>query len=123
MKDLGQSREDYLEAILVLSQQISSVHNIDIASYLGFTKSSVSTALKHLKKEGLIDISESRAITLTQTGKDIAASTYKRHLFFTEMLTTIGVDPQVASEDACRLEHVISEETFRAIQEYYKKHS
>ena len=122
MKTLGQSSEDYLEAILILRSQIPSVHNIDIASFLGFSKSSVSTALKHLKAEGLIEILEDRSIVLTSRGEQKAESVYQRHLFFTELLEKIGVDPQIAEEDACRLEHVISEETFQAIRSYYKNH-
>lgn len=122
MKTLGQSSEDYLEAILILRSQIPSVHNIDIASFLGFSKSSVSTALKHLKADGLIEILEDRSIVLTSRGEEQAESVYQRHLFFTELLEKIGVDPQIAEEDACRLEHVISDETFQAIRSYYKNH-
>lgn len=122
MKTLGQSSEDYLEAILILRSQIPSVHNIDIASFLGFSKSSVSTALKHLKADGLIEILENRSVVLTSRGEKKAESVYQRHRFFTELLEKIGVDPQIAEEDACRLEHVISDETFQAIRSYYKNH-
>lgn len=122
MQEVGQSLEDYLEAILVLARQLDHVHNIDIASYLGFSKSSVSHALKLLQFDGLIHIQKDKSVLLTPNGFQIAQNTYQRHAFFTEMLQQIGVRKNIAEEDACRLEHVISDETFQAIKRYYELH-
>lgn len=117
---LTESVEDYLESILVLSTQLPHVRSVDVASHLGFSKPSVSHAVKVLSEDGLIEVLPNKFLVLTEKGKKIAQSTYNRHVFFTEMLTNIGVDLNVAQEDACRIEHCISEETFRAIQNYYK---
>ncbi len=123
MKKIEQSKEDYLEAIYVLGQKIETVHNIDIASFLGFSKSSVSSALKKLRQENLIQIDERNVISLTKEGEKVAVMMDQRHRFFTDMLIKIGVDPQIAQEDACRMEHVISEETFQAILEAFQHQS
>ena len=123
MKKIEQSKEDYLEAIYVLGQKIETVHNIDIASFLGFSKSSVSSALKKLRQENLIQIDERNVISLTKEGEKVAVMMDQRHRFFTDMLIKIGVDPQIAQEDACRMEHVISEETFQAILEAFQHRS
>ena len=103
-ESIGESMEDYLESILVLSQCIDRVRSVDVASYLGFSKPSVSHAVKLMVNQELI-----------------SQETYNRHLFFTDMLTAIGVPKEVAQEDACRIEHVISKESFEAIKNYYKK--
>lgn len=116
---LTESVEDYLESILVLSTKLPYVRSVDVASHLGFSKPSVSHAVRLLAEEGFIEVNEKKQLTLTEKGAKAAESTYQRHLFFTEMLTNIGVDPQVAAEDACRMEHCISQETFEAIQKYY----
>lgn len=118
---LGESMEDYLEAILVLEDQIENVRSVDVASYLGFSKPSVSHAVKLMEQKGLIRLNSSKILHLTPEGEEIARSTYQRHCFFTEMLEGIGVDKQTATEDACRIEHVISEKTFQAIKEFYNK--
>ena len=120
MMQLGESLEDYLEAILVLSGCVDRVRSVDIASYLGFSKPSVSHAVKLLQEQGLIHLDANKIITLTDEGQKIADETYKRHIFFTDMLTSIGVPKDVAQKDACRMEHVISQESFDAIQNYYK---
>lgn len=117
--ELGESLEDYLEAILVLGDQIENVRSVDVASYLGFSKPSVSHAVKLMAEKGLIRLDNSKILHLTEEGERIATLTYQRHVFFTDMLTNIGVDRKTAQEDACRIEHVISEETFHAIQEFY----
>ena len=138
MQELGQSLEDYLEAILILEKQLDTVHNIDIASYLGFSKSSVSHALKilqadkliqihqdksvKLQADKLIQIHQDKSVKLTREGQKTAQHTYQRHEFFTKMLQQIGVNKFTAEEDACRLEHVISDETFQAIKKYYEFH-
>lgn len=118
---LGESLEDYLEAILVLSDCLDHVRSVDVASYLGYSKPSVSHAVKLLVQKNYIQLDTNKFIALTEAGDKIARETYKRHCFFKDMLEKIGVSKEVASEDACRLEHVISDETFEAIQKYYKE--
>lgn len=120
MVQLGESLEDYLESILVLSKSLDRVRSIDIASYLGFSKPSVSHAVKLMQEQDLIHLDENKIITLTELGKNIAEQTYARHVFFTEMLVSIGVPKDVAQKDACKMEHVISQESFDAIQNYYR---
>ena len=107
---LGESMEDYLEAILVLSKCLDHVRSVDVASYLGFSKPSVSHAVKLLSEQGLIVLDVSKFLTLSEEGKRIAEETYARHTFFSD----------IATEDACRIEHVISQETFEAIKKYYQ---
>lgn len=118
---LGESMEDYLEAILVLEGQIENVRSVDVASYLGFSKPSVSHAVKLMEQKGLIRLNSSKILHLTEEGEEIARSTYQRHCFFADMLEGIGVDRKTATEDACRIEHVISEKTFQAIRDFYNK--
>lgn len=118
---LGESMEDYLEAILVLSECLDHVRSVDVASYLGFSKPSVSHAVKLLLQQDLIHLDPNKFIELSEKGKLIAQETYHRHCFFKEMLENIGVPKDIASEDACRMEHVVSNETFEAIQKYYKE--
>lgn len=117
---LTESVEDYLESILVLSTQLPHVRSVDVASHLGFSKPSVSHAVKMLSEQGFLEMTPNKFLILTEKGREVASSTYARHVFFTNMLTSIGVDIDVAREDACRIEHVISEETFQAIRNYYK---
>lgn len=119
--ELGESMEDYLEAVLVLGEQLESVRSVDVASYLGFSKPSVSHAVKLMEKKGLLRLDNSKILHLTDEGQRIAKATYQRHCFFSQMLEEIGVPKNIAQEDACRIEHVISEETFQAIQDFYKK--
>lgn len=117
---LGESLEDYLESILVLSQQLPLVRSVDVASYLGFSKPSVSHAVKLMHEQGLITLDKNKGLYLTAQGAQIANETWRRHQFFTNMLTAIGVDRETAQEDACRMEHVVSQETFDAIQRYFE---
>lgn len=119
MEALGESLEDYLEAILVLEAALEHVRSVDVASYLGFSKPSVSHAMKVLAQKELIKLDTSKILQLTEKGRKIATDTYQRHCFFTDMLTNIGVPKNIAAEDACRIEHVLSEESFKAIQKYY----
>lgn len=121
MQHLGESMEDYLEAIYVLSQQLESVRSVDVASYLGFSKPSVSHAVKIMIEKGLVRLDQGKILHLTDEGKEIAESTYQRHCFFSSMLENIGVNKETAAKDACRIEHVISEESFQAIQNFYKR--
>ncbi len=117
----NESVENYLEAILILTETKPVVRSVDIAKELGFRKPSVSVAVKNMKEKGYIEVSEEGYITLTKTGKKIAKSIYERHLFFKEWLVSIGVDEETANEDACNMEHAISEKTFKAIQKFLKK--
>lgn len=114
----NRSSEDYLETILILSERLPVVRSIDIAIELNFSKPSVSVAMKHLKESGKINVSTAGYITLTDTGKEIAEKVYERHRVLAQMLVTLGVNEKTANEDACEMEHVISEESFRAIQNH-----
>lgn len=116
---LTESMEDYLEAVLILSSQLPCVRSVDVASYLGYSKPSVSHAVKAMISRGFLEVTASKQLVLTSQGEEIAKATYQRHVFFTQMLTNIGVDTKTAEEDACRIEHVISEETFQAIRSYF----
>ena len=111
----NRSSEDYLETILILSERLPVVRSIDIAIELNFSKPSVSVAMKHLKESGKINVSTAGYITLTDTGKEIAEKVYERHRVLAQMLVTLGINEKTANEDACEMEHVISEETFREI--------
>ena len=113
---LYESGEMYLETIYILSKKSSSVRSVDVGEYMGFSKPSVSRAVGLLKKEGYILTDEKGYITLTETGKRKAAQVYERHLVLTAFLQKLGVDEKTASEDACRIEHYISETTFDAIK-------
>ena len=118
---LSESIEDYLESILVLSEQLENVRSVDVASYLGYSKPSVSHAVRLLEKEGLIELSPSKHLSLTEEGKKAAEATYQRHLFFSEMLESMGVPKDIAAEDACRIEHVISQESFEAFRRCFSE--
>ena len=118
---MNESREDYLEAILRLQSERPVVRSIDIAEFLGFSKASVSVAMKKLLEDGYIYKSQEGFITLTDKGLAIAQEIYARHRFFAEHLIEIGIDPQTAQSEACRIEHVISEETFQRLVEVNQK--
>lgn len=114
-----ESREDYLETILVLSQENPYVRSIDVAEHLGVTKPSVSRAISLLKNSGLLEMDpHDGALTLTEEGMALAQGVYGRHRALTAILEKIGVSPEVAAQDACRIEHVISEESMRCIRKY-----
>lgn len=115
-----ESAENYLETILILSQKLPVVRSIDVATELGFKKSSVSVAMKNLREKGYITVSDSGFITLTESGKEIADMIYERHNFLSSWLIGLGVDEKTALEDACRIEHVISKESFAAIKKHVK---
>ena len=114
-----ESQEDYLEKILQISQVKENVHAIDIAREMSFSKPSVSVAMAKLKDEGYIEINEKGKISLTISGREIAEKTLEKHTILTKMLEFLGVSTEVASEDACRMEHDISDETWKAIKEHY----
>lgn len=113
---IHESAENYLETILVLQNRNGQVRSIDIASELSFSKPSVSVAMKNLRTNGYISVDEDGYITLLEKGREIAEKIYERHTLISGWLVHLGVDPKTAAEDACRIEHVISEESFAAIK-------
>ncbi len=112
----NESTENYLETILILSKSLPVVRSVDIANELGFKKPSVSIAMKNLREKGYITVMEQGYIFLTDSGREIAEMIYERHEFLTNWLTSMGVDGEIAAQDACRMEHVISKESFEAIK-------
>ena len=120
--NIYESAEDYLERILILQERNKEVRSIDIAHDMGFSKPSISVAMKKLKETGLINIDKNGFITLTKEGHVIADKVYERHCVLTKVLTSIGVSEEQAEKDACKVEHVISEETFEAIKGHIEKH-
>ncbi len=119
---IHESAENYLETILILSKSLPVVRSVDIANELGFKKPSVSVAMKNLRENGYITVTDAGFIYLTDSGKEIAAKIYERHEFLSKWLHELGVDQKIATADACRIEHVISAESFSAIKEYVKTH-
>ena len=115
---LQESGEMYLETILVLTSQSPHVRAIDVGEYMGYSKPSVSRAMGLLKSGGYIKVDENGFITLLEPGREVAEMIYERHELLTDWLTRLGVDPKIAAEDACRMEHVISKESFEAIKKY-----
>lgn len=115
---VNESVENYLETILILTNRIKNVKSIDIVKELNFSKASVSIAMKNLRSKNLINIDREGYITLSETGFEIATLIYERHTLLPDWLTTLGVDSKIASEDACRIEHVISVESFDAIKKH-----
>ena len=113
---LHQSGEDYLEAILVLQQKKGNVHSIDVAQHLGYTKPSVSRAVSILRANGYLTMEKDGRLELTQAGLAVAQEIYERHKLLTDWLIRLGVSPETAAEDACRLEHDISPETFACLK-------
>lgn len=113
-----ESQEDYLEKILQISQKKDNVHAIDIAREMNFSKPSVSIAMNKLKEQGFIEINKKDEISLTPSGRLIAEKTLEKHVILTKMLMYLGVDEKTALEDACRMEHDISDETWAAIKKH-----
>lgn len=118
----NRSSENYLETILMLSKKLPVVRSVDIAVELNYSKPSVSVAMKHLREDGCIVVSQAGFITLTEKGMAIASSIYERHTVLTKWLVSLGVDPKVAAEDACEMEHQISNESFQAMKKFIEKH-
>lgn len=114
----NRSVEDYLETILVLSRRLPEVRSIDIAEEMNFTKASVSVSMKNLRTKGYIDMDTSKYITLTESGRRIAENILERHELISNWLVHLGVDKETALEDACRMEHTLSEETYEAIKRH-----
>lgn len=117
----NESAENYLETILMLSKKLPVVRAVDIANELGYKKSSVSIAMKHLREKEHITVSDAGFITLTESGKNIAEMIFERHEMLTSVLTSLGVPEDIASEDACRIEHVLSPESFEALKNHFSK--
>lgn len=113
---IRESAENYLETILILQNRLGQVRSIDIAHELSYAKPSVSVAMKKLRVNGYIEIDSDGYITLLDNGREIAEKIYERHTFLTDWLITLGVNPKTATEDACRIEHVISSETFEVLK-------
>lgn len=120
---LQESGEMYLETILVLTKERSYVRSVDIGEHMGFSKPSVSRAVGLLRSGGYITVSEDGAIHLTDAGREVAEKIYERHTLLTGWLVRIGVDAETASEDACRIEHHLSDTTFEAIKRYVEKNN
>ena len=119
--NIHESAENYLEAILIIKNEKGSVRSIDIANHLNFSKPSVSVAMKNLRENGYILMDDQGHITLSSMGREIAETMYERHTMLSQWLMYLGVDEQTAAEDACRIEHVVSAESFRAIKDHITK--
>jgi len=120
---LFESGEDYLERILMLELKNGKVRAIDIALSMGFSKASVSIAMKKLKEDSYINVDEHGLITLTEKGSDVANKIYDRHLTLTNLFVSLGVSEEQAKIDACKIEHDLSEETYLKLKEYVEKHT
>lgn len=118
---IQESGEMYLETILILSEKSASVHAIDVCDHMGYSKPSVSRALGILKKAGYITVDEYNHIHLTEEGKSLAEKIYERHKYITNCLIMLGIDEKTASDDACRIEHVISDKSFYVIKDLMDK--
>ncbi|MBP3611167.1 MAG: metal-dependent transcriptional regulator [Lachnospiraceae bacterium] len=116
--NINESAENYLETILILSKRLPVVRSVDIANELGFKKSSVSIAMKHLREDHHITVSDAGFITLTESGRAIAEMIFERHELISDWLIRMGVSKETALEDACKMEHVISAESFEAIKKF-----
>ena len=117
---LQESGEMYIETIYVLSKSSSFVRAVDVCEKMGFSKPSVSRAMGLLKDGGYITVDSKGSIELTEKGKDVAEKMYERHQIIASLLIKLGVDPEIATEDSCKIEHVISDETLMAIKNYFK---
>ncbi len=118
---IQESAENYLETILIITYRNGACRSIDIANELGYSKPSVSVAMKNLRENGYIDVMGDGNILLLPPGKAIAEKLYKRHTMLTEFLCTLGVPSEIASEDACKIEHSLSQESIEAIEKHLKK--
>jgi Mn-dependent DtxR family transcriptional regulator len=113
--------ENYLETILILSKKQPDIHAIDICSYLGYSRPTVSIVLKKMKDDGLVHVDADNHITLTSAGKKVAENIYERHTILSDFFVYLGVQRDVATEDACKMEHDISDETFELLKKHYQK--
>ena len=113
---IHESAEDYLEAILMLQERTGAVRSVDVANLLECTKASVSVAMKKLRENGYVELDQEGFLLLTPTGREIAARVYDRHRVLTDFFVSLGVSPEVAVRDACKVEHDLSQETFEKLQ-------
>ncbi len=118
---IQESGEMYLESIYVLSQKGGQVRSVDVSEYLGYSKPSVSRAVGLLKAGGYLLMDKDGSLTLTESGKEIAQKIYERHTLISKLLISLGVNPEIAAADACKIEHAISDESFRALKNYAEK--
>lgn len=118
---ITESVADYLEAIMVLQKEKGNVRSVDIANYFGYSRPTVSQTLKTFRAKGYVEVDEDGFVKLTEEGRNIAGATYERHVLLTEVLMKLGVSEETAKNDACRLEHDISDETFHCIREFYDR--
>lgn len=118
-----ESREDYLEAILILSRKLPMVRSIDVANYMEFSKPSVSVAVSNLKSALLLTVAPDGGLHLTDAGRALAEQVYGRHRLLTEWLISLGVDEETAASDACRMEHVLSQESFECLRRHLYEHT
>lgn len=121
MMNIHESAEDYLEAIMMLREEKGYVRSVDIAARLSVTKPSVSFAMKKLRENGYIHMDEENLITLTDSGEEIAQRIFDRHRTITSFLVSLGVDPTIAREDACKMEHDLSEDSYEAMRRQLEK--
>lgn len=119
---MSNSLEDYLEAILVLMEKSGEVHSVDVARYLSFSKPSVCRAVRELVKQKYIIVDGEHCLLFTPEGRVLAEKVYERHCFFLDLLLSIGVEEKVAEADACKIEHVVSDETFEKLKGFAEKH-
>lgn len=120
---IKESAENYLEAILIIQNKKGNARSIDVANYLGFSKPSVSVAMKSFREEGYVTVDDAGDLMLTDKGMEIASKMYERHQMIAKALIKLGVDEKTAYEDSCRIEHDISDETFNAIKKHLSKMS
>lgn len=120
---LHASGEDYLETILVLQKKLGMVRSVDVARHMGVSKPSVCVAVNTLKEGGFLTMDENHFLHLTDVGREVAEKIYERHCFFTERLIALGVNPETAETDACRIEHVISAESFEHLKKSFENNN
>ena len=120
---LHASGEDYLESVLILQKKLSMVRSVDVARHMGVSKPSVCVAVNTLKDGGFLTMDEDHFLYLTDIGREVAEQIYERHCFFTERLIALGVDPKTAEADACRIEHVISTESFEHLKKSFESNN
>ena len=118
---IHQSAEDYLESILILQKRLGHVRSIDIVNELGYSKPSISIAMKKLRESGHVSMAEDGTLTLTDSGMEIASQVYERHTAITRLFLLLGVSQEIAAEDACKMEHNLSDETYRGILAFLER--
>lgn len=118
---VGETIENYLETLHILLQEQEEVRSVDLANAMSFSKPTISVMMKQLREKGLIKVDTSGFLSLTKKGRAIAERVYERHVYLTELLIRLGVEEETAAEDACKIEHVISQETFDSIKKHFEE--